>query len=134
MTPNFILAYVADAATSAELYGKLLGLEPTENRDGFAMFVLPNGVNLGLWAKDTVEPAPTAPGGMEIGFPVPDDAAVETTAKAWRQLGLAIAQAPTRMDFGLTFTAVDPDGHRLRVFAPSATATTSRKQVEAATA
>ena len=38
------------------------------------------------------------------------------------------------MNFGLTFTAVDPDGHRLRVFAPSATATTSRQQVEAATA
>jgi hypothetical protein len=24
------------------------------------------------------------------------------------------------MDFGCTFVALDPDGHRLRVFAPSA--------------
>jgi len=24
------------------------------------------------------------------------------------------------MDFGFTFVALDPDGHRLRVFAPSA--------------
>jgi hypothetical protein len=31
--------------------------------------------------------------------------------------GLPIAQAPTAMDFGPTFVALDPDGHRLRVFA-----------------
>lgn len=134
MIPNFILAYVADAAKSAELYGKLLGLEPVQNRDGFAMFVLPNGINLGLWANDTVDPAPTAAGGVEIGFPVPNDDALRATAKDWAALGLKTIQEPTRMNFGLTFTVVDPDGHRLRVFAPSADATTSRKQVEAATA
>jgi hypothetical protein len=27
---------------------------------------------------------------------------------------------PTKMDFGTTFVALDPDGHRLRVFAPAA--------------
>lgn len=134
MTPNFILAYVADPAKSAVLYGKLLDLEPAENRDGFAMFVLPNGVNVGLWRNDTVQPAPTTAGGMEIGFPVPSDDALHATARDWKALGLKIIQEPTRMNFGLTFTAVDPDGHRLRVFAPSANATTSRKQVEAATA
>ncbi len=32
---------------------------------------------------------------------------------------LPIAQPPTAMDFGLTFVALDPDGHRLRVFAPA---------------
>jgi predicted enzyme related to lactoylglutathione lyase len=32
--------------------------------------------------------------------------------------GVAIAQKPVEMDFGYTFTALDPDGHRLRVFAP----------------
>ncbi|WP_374468302.1 hypothetical protein [Ferrovibrio sp.] len=30
----------------------------------------------------------------------------------------AILQPPTAMDFGYTFLAADPDGHRLRVFAP----------------
>lgn len=37
---------------------------------------------------------------------------------AWCARGLSILQAPVAMDFGLTFTAADPDGHRLRVFAP----------------
>jgi len=30
---------------------------------------------------------------------------------------LPIAQPLTQMDFGYTFVALDPDGHRLRVFA-----------------
>jgi len=134
MTPNFILAYVSDAAKSAELYGKLLGLKPVDTSPGWAMFVLPNGINLGLWQSNEVEPAATAPGGMEIGFPVPDDDALHATAKAWQALGLKLVQEPTRMNFGLTFTVVDPDGHRLRVFAPSQAAVYSREQVEAARA
>ncbi len=36
----------------------------------------------------------------------------------WSLRGLPILQAPTNMDFGRTFVALDPDGHRLRVFAP----------------
>jgi catechol 2,3-dioxygenase-like lactoylglutathione lyase family enzyme len=36
-------------------------------------------------------------------------------------LGQAPAeQSPTELDFGRTFVALDPDGHRLRVFAPAA--------------
>ena len=61
----------------------------------------------------------TWPGGSEIGFPVDSDAAVHSTRDAWANLGLKILQEPTKMDFGLTFTAADPDGHRLRVFNPS---------------
>ena len=38
----------------------------------------------------------------------------------WVAKGLAVIQTPTDMDFGHTFVALDPDGHRLRVFAPSA--------------
>jgi predicted enzyme related to lactoylglutathione lyase len=32
---------------------------------------------------------------------------------------MKIVQPPTRMEFGYTCTALDPDGHRLRVFAPA---------------
>jgi len=31
-----------------------------------------------------------------------------------------VAQKPVDMDFGHTFVALDPDGHRLRVFAAAA--------------
>ena len=118
--PNFILAYVADAPKSAALYSKLLDAQPVESSPNWAMFAFPNGLALGLWGRNDVEPKATLPGGTEIGFPVADDATVTSTRNAWEKLGLKILQEPTKMDFGYTFTAADPDGHRLRVFAPSA--------------
>ena len=118
-SPNFILAYVANAPKSAELYSKLLGAQPVESSPNWAMFAFPNGLALGLWARNDVEPRATLPGGSEIGFPVENDEAVTLTRDAWAKLGLKILQEPTKMDLGFTFTAADPDGHRLRVFSPS---------------
>ncbi len=129
---NFVLAYVADVPKSAALYGKILGLQPVESSPNFAMFVLPNGVQFGLWAKHDVAPAANAPGGIELAFTVPDEAGVTAAVKEWRGYGLAVLQPPTVMDFGLTATLEDPDGHRLRVFAPGVTAVHSREALAAA--
>jgi predicted enzyme related to lactoylglutathione lyase len=91
--PNFVILYVDDAASAATFM-------------------------LGLWTKGGVQPAATPPGGGELGFSVADAAAVEALHGEWHKRGLKITQAPTEMDFGRTFVALDPDGHRLRVFAP----------------
>jgi catechol 2,3-dioxygenase-like lactoylglutathione lyase family enzyme len=118
---NFVLLYVANPGASAAFYADLLGRKPVEASPAFAMFALPSGIKLGLWARDTVEPkAAAAAGGSELGFPVADGAAVDRTHADWRARGLKIAQPPTAMDFGRTFVALDPDGHRLRVFVPAA--------------
>jgi predicted enzyme related to lactoylglutathione lyase len=82
------------------------------------MFALDSGVVLGLWSRQGVAPAAGAPGGSEIAFAAPDAQAVDARHGEWKRRGLAIAQEPTDMDFGRTFVALDPDGHRLRVFAP----------------
>ena len=119
-TLNQIITYVADAEKSAALYTQILGQPPIEQSPNFAMFALPSGTILGLWNRQEVEPRATLPGGTEIGFPVENDEAVTLTRDAWAKLGLKILQEPTKMDFGYTFTAADPDGHRLRVFAPTA--------------
>jgi len=85
------------------------------------MFALGSGVMLGLWSRETVEPAVTsAAGSGELAIAVVDRDAVETMHTDWTRRGLKIAQEPTDMDFGRTFVALDPDGHRVRVFAPSA--------------
>ena len=115
---NYVLNYVADAQKSAALYARLLNAEPVESSSNFAMFALPNGATLGLWQRDDVEPRATLPGGNELGFEVKSDAELLRTRKAWMKLGLRIIQEPTHLDFGYTFTAADPDGHRLRVFRP----------------
>jgi catechol 2,3-dioxygenase-like lactoylglutathione lyase family enzyme len=114
--PNMIILYVASAPASEAFYGNLLGLKAVESSPGFAMFALENGMMLGLWGNEGVQPAASAAGGMEIGFPVKDDAALDALHGQWKAAGMKILQAPVKMDFGYTFTATDPDGHRLRAF------------------
>lgn len=121
--PDFslLLLHVADHAASAAFYNRLLGLPVIEQKDGFAMLPLQGGVMLGLWARATVEPASSGQSGAsEVAFTVADAAAVQALHDDWRGRGLTILQAPTTMSFGATFVALDPDGHRLRVFAPPA--------------
>jgi len=117
---NFVLLYVDSPPASAAFYADLLGRPPLESSPTFAMLPLADEVMLGLWARHTVEPAATTPGGSEVAFTVTNAAEVERIHADWKKRGLPIAQAPTGMDFGRTFVALDPDGHRLRVFAPAA--------------
>ena len=117
--PNFVILYVDQPPVSAAFYADLLGQPPVESSPTFALFALASGVMLGLWSRHTVEPAAAAAGGgAELAFAVAGDATVDATYADWMRRGLPIAQQPTRMDFGHTFVALDPDGHRLRVFAP----------------
>ncbi|MBC7860514.1 MAG: drug:proton antiporter, partial [Burkholderiaceae bacterium] len=53
-------------------------------------------------------------------FALADADAVRARHADWARRGLAIIQTPIELDFGHTFVALDPDGHRLRVFAPKA--------------
>ncbi len=119
--PNFVILYVDNPLRSAEFYASLLKTPAIETSPTFAMFALDSGVMLGLWSRHTVEPATnTTGGGGEIAFSVPSNDVVEAMYADWTQRGLPIAQVPTEMDFGRTFVALDPDGHRLRVFAANA--------------
>jgi len=118
---SFILLHVDNPPASAKFYTELLGIPVIEQSPTFAMLPLRDGVMLGLWSRHTVEPKSSGnPGASEVAFTVDDATAVETTHIDWAKRGLKIAQTPTRMDFGATFVALDPDGHRLRVFAPEA--------------
>ncbi|QEI05903.1 drug:proton antiporter [Pigmentiphaga aceris] len=91
--PTFVLLYVDSPARSEKFYTKLLGTPAIESSPTFALFALQPGLMLGLWQRDGVEPAASAPaGGNELAFAVENNEAV---------------------------LATDPDGHRLRVFAPA---------------
>ena len=112
---DFVILYVDSPAQSAAFYAALLGHQPVENSPTFALFVLPSGFRLGLWSKHTVEPAaaPDVAGGCELAIRSDDPDAVHAD---WTARGLTIIQPPTEMDFGRCFVALDPDGHRLRVY------------------
>lgn len=118
--PNYVLLYVDHPESSADFYAKLLDATPIERSATFALFALSSGLMLGLWSKHTVEPkADNAPGSSEIAFSMASSTDVQALYTQWQADGLRILQAPTQMDFGFTFVALDPDGHRLRVFAPT---------------
>lgn len=118
-TLNYILLAVADPLASRRFYSGLLGIEPVESAKTFVLYVLPNGMKLGLWTKDEIEPKPLPVGGVEVTFSEDDEEAVRATHADWS--GKAkVLQEPVAMDFGFTFVVEDPDGHRLRVFARAA--------------
>jgi predicted enzyme related to lactoylglutathione lyase len=120
LQPDFTLLYVENPQNSEAFYSALLGRAPVESSPTFVLFVTDAGLKLGMWARHLVKPAPSAPpGGTEIVVPVAEPAAVDTTHASWKARGLRIVQEPADMDFGRTFVALDPDGHRLRVFAPT---------------
>ncbi|MFE8049639.1 VOC family protein [Brenneria goodwinii] len=118
--PNMIILYVDSPANSVRFYTDLLNTPPLEASPTFAMFALDSGVMLGLWSKHTVEPASSAAGGGgELAFSATNNEEVDILYASWSQRGLEMVQTPTHLDFGYTFVAADPDGHRLRVFAPA---------------
>jgi predicted enzyme related to lactoylglutathione lyase len=113
----FVLLFVDSPANSARFYRHLLDVEPLEQSPTFAMFRLPNGLMLGLWSRATAEPIVQSPAGSaEVAFVAPD---VDAVHADWVARDVPMLQAPTDMDFGRTFVALDPDGHRIRVFRPS---------------
>lgn len=120
---DWVLLYVADTVKSAAFYERLLGITavpPPAKPTDFAMLPQPSGWTLGLWHKDEVDPKATPPGGCEISVTEKTADAVRERHAQWAAAGIEIVQKPTTLPFGTTFTAVDPDGHRIRVFAQAA--------------
>lgn len=115
-SPNLVLLYVEDSTKSAAFYRELLGRDPVFSAPTYTGFALEGGLMLGLWARRSVQPAPSDAGNRtELAFMVGDAAEVESTYADWRARGVSFAQELTQMVFGPTFVALDPDGHRLRV-------------------
>lgn len=118
MIAHTVLFYVSSPEASARFYADLLGLEPSIVSPPFALFKLASGTELGLWDQKVIQPAPDGGmGGGELGFKVSSPEEVDATHETWKARGATIALPPTSLGFGRSFVAVDPDGHRLRVYA-----------------
>ena len=120
LNPDLMIFYVDSPEASGRFYARLIRREPVEASPAFVLFALESGLKLGLWSRHAVEPAAKSSGGSaELVFTVGGAAEVDATFADWKAQGLKILQEPVAMDFGRSFTALDPDGHRLRVFCPS---------------
>ncbi|MDX6916705.1 VOC family protein [Pectobacterium carotovorum] len=115
--PNLIILYVEDAVTSERFYRELFDLKPVEKSENFAMFAFDSGLLLGVWSKHEVKPvAQLAGGGSELAIRVESEAALNAMYESWKERGITLIQDVTQMDFGLTYVAIDPDQHRIRVY------------------
>ncbi|MTH48797.1 VOC family protein [Intestinirhabdus alba] len=119
LTAEMSIIYVSYVMKSVDFYASLLHCEPVEKGPTFALFVLKNSFKLGLWSAYTVEPPvnemPARATG-EIIFTVAEREDVDAAYKLLgRELKVTVIQKPVTLDFGYSFTVIDPDGHRLRI-------------------
>lgn len=120
--PNSIILYVSDVEKSTRFYTRLLNAEPVEQYSEFSVFALSDDMILGLQAKSGIDPAPQPHiGGTEICMSDVSNRVVDEIFRKWSELGVEIIMKPAMLDFGYTFVATDPDGHRLRVCATDTT-------------
>lgn len=117
---KFMILFVKSPIDSGAFYSRLLKKKPVEQSPTFVMFNLSNGLNLGLWSRETATPkVEGTPGSSEICFSETTPESVEKTYQEWNGAGVKIAQAPIATDgLKLSFVALDPDGHRIRVLCP----------------
>ena len=116
--PNSIILYVADISVSTAFYQSVLKALPIETFDDFTVFALQDNMILGLQAKDAIDPkAQPAFGGFELCLSDITPEEVDAIYQDWKEKEIPIILEPVHLDFGYTFVAVDPDGHRLRICA-----------------
>ncbi|WP_462418837.1 VOC family protein [Kytococcus sp. Marseille-QA3725] len=120
--PTSVILYVDDPVASADFYRKALDKDPVETFEGFAVFALTDEVTIGLQVRDGIDPAAAgAPGSVELSMSYATREEVDALHEQWVEAGFTMALEPTTLEFGYTFVATDPDGHRLRVCATDTT-------------
>ncbi len=120
--PNSIILYVDNVARSTQFYAEILGNEPIEKFQDFTVFALADDFILGLQSKHCIDPKPENQiGGFELCLSDVTIQAVDRIYTDWKTRQIPMALEPVMLDFGYTFVALDPDGHRLRVCATDTT-------------
>lgn len=117
--PNLLLFYVKNPLESALFYEKIFSRKPVASFPTYVAFSFENGLTFSLWS---IEATNFVSGGTghrcELSFMVENEEAVRVLRQQWGELGVLIEQDLHEAVFGLTFVALDPDGHRIRVCMP----------------
>ncbi|HEY4545129.1 MAG TPA: VOC family protein [Pedomonas sp.] len=119
LIPNLLLLYVENPQNSAAFYEHLFGIPPTAAYPTYVAFEFENGLTLSLWSTSAKNFVSGGSGHRsEVAFMVPNDQMVSDLHERWSKAGVTIEQPLHEAVFGLTFVAIDPDGHRIRVCTP----------------
>ncbi|OGT46875.1 MAG: glyoxalase [Gammaproteobacteria bacterium RIFCSPHIGHO2_12_FULL_41_20] len=119
LNPNLVLFYVKNPIESASFYEKIFEQRPVATFPTYVAFTFSNGFTFSLWSIQAKDFVSTGSGSRsELAFMVSDDNEVRRLRDHWKKLGVSIEQDLHEAVFGLTFVALDPDGHRIRVCIP----------------
>jgi len=119
LTPNLLLLYVEDPLRSAIFYEKIFSIKPAASFPTYVAFTFENGFTFSLWSLHAKDFVSSGTGHRaEQAFLVENEEKVREIYKQWRELEVTIEQDMHEAAFGLTFVALDPDGHRIRVCIP----------------
>ena len=118
ITPNLFILYVSDPQKSAKFYEILFG-KPPVGFPTYQVFEFESGLTLGLWSTSAKNFVSDGTGHRsELAFQVENVEIVKDLYRKWQEDGVEIEQELEEAVFGLTFVALDPDGHRIRVNLP----------------
>ena len=115
-TPNQFIFYVEKPLESALFYEKLFFKKPVFSTPNYVSFSFENGVYFSLWGTQAKNFVSGGTGHRsELAYLVTDEVSIRELRKQWGELGVTIEEDLFEAVFGLTFVALDPDGHRIRV-------------------
>lgn len=118
-TPNLIIFYVENPQESARFYERIFEKNPVDFYPTWATFTFDNGLCFGLWSTKAKNFVSDGSGHRsELSFMINGEQSVRDLYHKWISLGVSIEQDLHEAVFGLTFVALDPDGHRIRVCMP----------------
>lgn len=119
LIPNLLLFYVKDPLQSALFYEKIFGIKPIASFPTYVAFTFENGLTFSLWSIQAENFISEGTGHRcELSFMVDTEQTVRKLRKQWQELNVTIEQDLHEAKFGLTFVALDLDGHRIRVCLP----------------
>ncbi|MBD0786274.1 VOC family protein [Vibrio sp. Y2-5] len=116
---SFVL-YVKDIETSKAFYSDVFDCEGQVLSPTFVYFPLEIGTSIALKQLATADPSSTVTGGgTELSLLVKDSETLHQLFNQWQAKGVKFLQVPTNLVFGHSAVAIDPDGHRIRLFVPN---------------
>lgn len=119
LTPNLLLFYVKNPLESAVFYENIFSIKPVASFPTYVAFSFENGFTFSLWSTKAKNFVSEGTGNRaELSFMVEGEQKVRELHDEWRKLGVTIEQDLHEAVFGLTFVALDLDGHRIRVCMP----------------
>ncbi|EJL6392976.1 glyoxalase [Vibrio vulnificus] len=118
ITIDSIVLYVESIQTSQEFYEKILPCKVKALSPTFVSFKLPDGPLLELKQLAHCNPSSSITGGgTEISILIKNRDALHCLFQDWSNKGIQFLLEPIEQIYGITFVAIDPDNHRIRVFA-----------------